>query len=81
MTKIDKAFLRLIASCFPQHHKSHKHFNQNKLKISYSCMPNVKSVINKHNKTVLDLPTNTSEKICNYINKEKCPSQEKVLNQ
>ena len=42
-------------------------------------MPNVKSVMNKHNKTVLDPPTNTSERTCNCINKEKCPHQEKCL--
>ena len=42
-------------------------------------MPNVKSIINKHNKTVLDPPINTSEKTRNCINKEKCPFQEKCL--
>ena len=42
-------------------------------------MPNVKSIINKHNKTVLDRPTNTNKKACNCINKEKCPLQEKCL--
>ena len=31
-------------------------------------MPNVKSIINKRNKTVLDPPTNTSERTCNCIN-------------
>ena len=42
-------------------------------------MPNVKSIISKHNKTGLDRPTNNSERTCNYINKEKCPFQEKCL--
>ena len=42
-------------------------------------MPNVKSIINKHNKTVLDPPTNNSKITCNCINKEKCPLQEKDL--
>ena len=42
-------------------------------------MPNVKSIINKHNKTVLDPPTNNSERTCNCIEKEKCPLQEKFL--
>ena len=36
-------------------------------------MLNAKSIINKHNKTVLDPPTNNSERTCNCINKEKCP--------
>ena len=42
-------------------------------------MPNVKSIINKHNKTVLDPPANTSEKTCSCMNKEKCVLQEKWL--
>ena len=42
-------------------------------------MPNVKPIINKHNKTVLDLPTNNSKRNCNCINSEKCPLQQKCL--
>ena len=42
-------------------------------------MPNVKSIINEHNKTALGPPTNTSERTCNCINKEKCSLQEKCL--
>ena len=42
-------------------------------------MPNVKSIINKHNKTVLDPPTNNSERTCNCINSETCPLQQKCL--
>ena len=41
----------------PQHHKFHKLFNRNKGKISYSCMPNMKSVINAQNKKILALQT------------------------
>ena len=44
-------------------------------------MPNVKSIINKHDKTVLDPPTNNSKRTCNCINKEKMSSSGKVLNQ
>ena len=42
-------------------------------------MPKVKSIINKHNKTVLDPPTNTSERTCNCINKAKCLFQKRCL--
>ena len=42
-------------------------------------MPNIKSIINKHNTTLLDPLTNTCERTCNCINKEKCPLQEKRL--
>ena len=34
-------------------------------------MPNVESIINKHNETDLDPPINTSERTCDCINKEK----------
>ena len=77
VTNIGKTFLRLIDKRFPPHHKLHKLFNRKSIKISYNCMPNVKSIINKHNKTVLDPPTDNSERTCNCINKEKCPLQEK----
>ena len=79
VTKTGKTFQRLIDKYFPPHHKLHKLFNQNNVKISHSCMPNVKSIISKHNKTVLDPPTNTSERTCNCINEGKCPLQEKCL--
>ena len=72
VTKIGKTFPRLIDKNFPPHHKLHKLFNQNNIKISYCCMPNVKSIIKKHNKTVLDPPTNNSERSCNCINRETC---------
>ena len=42
-------------------------------------MPNVKSIIQKHNKIVLNPPTNTTKKTCNCINKEKCPLLQKCL--
>ena len=79
MTKIGKTFLRLIDKPFPPYHKLHKLFNRNNVKISYSCIPNVKSIINRHNKTVLDPPTSNSERTWNCINKEKCPLQEKCF--
>ena len=41
-------------------------------------MPNLR-LINKHNKTVLDPPTNNSERTCNCINSEKCPLPQKCL--
>ena len=35
----------------------HKIFNRNTVKVSYSCMPNVKSVISRHNNHILSKPT------------------------
>ena len=49
-TKIGKFFLQLIKKHFPKEHKFHKIFNKNTLKLSYSCMPNIKTKINAHNR-------------------------------
>jgi hypothetical protein len=41
-TNIGWEFLSLIDKHFPLQHKLHKIFNRNTVKISYSCMNNVK---------------------------------------
>ena len=42
-------------------------------------MPNVKSAISRHNKTLLNPPTNTNEKTCKCINKKKTSAPRKAL--
>ena len=44
-TNVAQKFLRLIGKYFPKSSKLHKIFNRNSNKVSYSCMPNVKSNI------------------------------------
>ena len=44
-TNTVKIFMRLIDKHFPCHHKHYKLFNRNNIKLSYSCMPNMKNVI------------------------------------
>ena len=51
-TNIGKLFLRLINKHFPPTHKYRKIFNRNTIKISYSCMPKIKSKISTHNKRI-----------------------------
>ena len=46
---------------------------QTTLKISYSCMPNVKNAIDAHNKTQLRQPTTEPTKSCNCRDKPNCP--------
>ena len=48
-TDVGKLFMRLIDKHFPCHHKYHKPFNRNNVKLSYNCMPSMKNVIQKHN--------------------------------
>ena len=49
-SNIAKQFLEAIDNCFPQGHKLRPIFNRNTVKVSYSCLPNVKATIDAHNK-------------------------------
>ena len=44
-------------------------------------MPNIKSAINSHNRTILHSPVNNQSRTCNCINKTDCPLQEKCLSE
>ena len=48
-TNIAKQFLHLLDKHFGRNHKYHKIFNRNNVKISDSCMDNVKNIISSHN--------------------------------
>ena len=50
---LGKEFLRLVDKHFPDNHYYRKIFNRKTLKISYSCMNNVKSIIQSHNNFIL----------------------------
>ena len=71
-TNIGKLFLRLINKHFPSTHKYRKIFNRSTIKISYSCMPNIKSKISTHNKKILNKPVNQNTRKCNCMNKNTC---------
>ena len=79
-TNIGRFFINLVKKHFPQQHKYHKIFNKNTIKVSYSCMPNVKSTIDAHNKKLLfSNTTNESTRLCNCTNQETCPLSQKCL--
>ena len=72
-TNVGAMFLKLLRKHFPKNHKYNKIFNKNNVKVSYSCMPNMKQIINSHNKKILNTPNqNQNEKTCN-CEKEPCP--------
>ena len=77
-TKIGKSFLSLLGLHFPKKHIYSSIFNKNKIKVSYTCMQNIKSVINNHNMKVLNNTAET-EKSCNCRNKNNCPLDGKCL--
>ena len=62
-TNIGKIFMKLISKHFPKQHKYYKIFNKNTVKLSYSCMPNMLSIITKHNKTFLNKKVETGKKM------------------
>jgi len=74
-TKIARKFLQLIDKHFPKHHKFNKIFNRNTVKVSYSSTRNMKSIIQRHNKTILkrDCDGDTKKPACNCRDKNSCP--------
>ena len=86
-TNLGRKFLNIVDKCFPKNHPLHKIFNRHTLKLSYSCMPNMKSIIASHNKTLLSdytpattqQSTGESNKQCNCRKKDQCPLEGKCL--
>ena len=76
---VGRYFLNLINKHFPPHHKFSKIFNRNNMKISYSCMPNMKSRISTSNKKVTKAKRSAQARTCNCTNKSKCPLNNKYL--
>ena len=76
-TNIGKAFL--LSEHFPPNNRYHKIFNKQNVKLSYSCMPNMGSIIAQHNKQVLNRlsSADTETPPCNCRNKRDCPLEGK----
>ena len=70
---------KLVDTHFPIGNKLHKIFNRNTVKVSYSCMSYVKSIITSHNTRIIgkSQPQDISEEKCNCRNKHACPLQNK----
>ena len=71
---IGKKFFSLLAKHSPKTHHLHKLFNRNNLKVSYNSLRNFKSVINGHNKNILNEQEKPSP--CNCRDKTSCPLKE-----
>ena len=52
-TNISKKIFSSLGKHFPKTHQLHKSFIRNNVKVNYSSLPNFKSVINSHNKNML----------------------------
>ena len=82
-TNVGRMFLSLIKKHFHKNNQFNKILNKNTIKLSYSCMENMKSIINSHNNTILRKLKNGQNKAimkdCNCRDKAKCPLQGKCL--
>ena len=65
--------MNLIRKHFPKHHRYHKIFNKNTIKLSYSCMPNIGSIISRNNTKLLTKSNVENNRTCNCRNKVNCP--------
>ena len=74
-TNIGRKFLNLIRDSFPRNHKLSKIFNRNTIKLSYSCMPSMESIIKGHNTTKLkeDSTQDDTQEGCNCRTPATCP--------
>ena len=70
-TNVGKRFLQLLEKHFPKEHPLHKLFNRNNVKVSYSCMPNFKQTVQRHNLKVTS--NKTPDQACNCTQKDNCP--------
>ena len=71
--------MRLIDEQFPCDHKFHQVFNRNNVKLSYSCIPNMKSVIQKHNSKIIENPKPTNNMTYSCRQKSDCPLNQNCL--
>ena len=71
-TNVGKAFLKILGDEFPTNHILRKIFNRSTVKISYSCMPNLKQKINAHNVSILRQSQQTAS-TCNCRKPADCP--------
>ena len=76
-TNVGKHFFRLLDKHFPGHHRYHKLFNRNTVKMSYSCMPNMEMALRTHNAHIANkrcqpMP-NDEPRLCNCRVKADCP--------
>ena len=77
-TNIGKTFLKLVKKHLLRGHKLYKIFNRKTLKLSYSCISSMSSVIKQHNYKILSTTENV-DRLCNCRNKENCPLDGKCL--
>ena len=72
LTVLLQIFLYLLDKHFGRSHKCHKIFNGNNVKISYSCIDNLKNIISSHKKEIANFYNEINGKTCNHPFDNKC---------
>ena len=84
-TNVAQRFLQLIDKHFPRTNKLHKIFNRHTVRVSYSCLSNMQSFINRHNNKILNqhaTQNNTNTKQTKQRNcrlRNQCPANGNCL--
>ena len=78
-TPIGRKFLNLVKKHFNINHPLYKILNPKCIKMSYSCLPNVKTRIAGNNKKILSHDSGEPENMCNCRKKNECPVNNKCL--
>ena len=76
-TNVGNLFLKLVKQYFPKGHKLHTIFNKNAIKVSYSCLKNMGSVLSRHNKKIQS--RKEDQYGCNRRKKAECPLDNNCL--
>ena len=81
VTRVGQEFLKLIDKHFPVGSKLRKVFNRNTVKVSYSCMPSMGSIIKQHNARICseEREGDSQPRCCNCRKPELCPLDGRCL--
>ena len=71
--KLGHEFFKLLKRNFPVTNPLNEILNKNNIKLSYSCMPNINSIINKSNTVKLNKEQYNEDSKYNCNNKTECP--------
>ena len=81
LVKMLKVILRifsyLLDKNFGRSHKYHKILNHNNVKISDSCINNIKNIISSYNKEITNFYHKLNGKTCNFGDKSNRPLENK----
>ena len=78
-TNVGKTFMKLIVKHFLKNHRYYKIFNKNTIKLSYSCMQNMRNEITKHNNKLLFLNFEQTTRMRYCRDKASCPMDRNCL--